>query len=219
MDWAVENVPPATFYQHCLPRTFRYLNTVGDHSSEVFDTLNSQQPRTTDQWETAHFQSMTGQWEDEAGLLKKTGFQSTFLAEEIWRFKIAQGVDADFPTTFGYFDEGSLSLLSSKLMEDSLPFMWRYLDSVNSRNPKNRVYLGWMSSTTHTPLILPDEWLSNNYRTYLKKTGDANLWRNREHLPMDSWLNALRWTDDIVRDIIMGFRERGLEDETLFVMY
>lgn len=104
-------------------------------------------------------------------------------------------------------------------MEDSLPFMWRYLDSVNSRNPKNRVYLGWMSSTTHTPLILPDEWLSNNYRSYLKKTGDAKSWRNREHLPMDTWLNALRWTDDIVRDIVMGFRERGLEDETLFVMY
>ena len=36
---------------------------------------------------------------------------------------------------------------------------------------------------------------------------------------MDSWLNAVRWTDDIVRDIILGFRERGLEQETLFVMY
>jgi phosphoglycerol transferase MdoB-like AlkP superfamily enzyme len=36
---------------------------------------------------------------------------------------------------------------------------------------------------------------------------------------MDSWLNAVRWTDDTVQDIILGFRERGLEDETLFLMY
>jgi phosphoglycerol transferase MdoB-like AlkP superfamily enzyme len=36
---------------------------------------------------------------------------------------------------------------------------------------------------------------------------------------MDSWLNAVKWTDDIVQDIILGFRERGLEDETLFLMY
>src|SRR5579862_684593 len=104
-------------------------------------------------------------------------------------------------------------------MKESLPFMWRYLDHVNSRNPKNRLYLGWMTSTTHYPLILPEEWASQNYRSYLKKSGDSSLWYNREHLPMDSWLNAVRWTDDIVRDIILGFRARGLEDETLFVMY
>lgn len=41
----------------------------------------------------------------------------------------------------------------------------------------------------------------------------------REHLPFDSWLNAVRWSDDNVRDIILGFRERGLENETLFMMY
>jgi len=44
--------------------------------------------------------------EDEAGLLKKTGFESLFVAEDIWRFKVAAGVDANFATAFGYFDEG-----------------------------------------------------------------------------------------------------------------
>ena len=110
MDWAVENTPPATFYQHCLPRTFRYINAVTDISQETFNTLNNEAPRTTDQWETAHFQSMTGQWENEAGLLKKAGFESLFLAEELWQFKTAEGVENKFPTTFGYFDEGSTFL-------------------------------------------------------------------------------------------------------------
>jgi phosphoglycerol transferase MdoB-like AlkP superfamily enzyme len=76
-----------------------------------------------------------------------------------------------------------------------------------------------MDSTTHTPLIMPPEWLEKNYRPYLKKTGDSTQWRNPEHLPLDTWLNALKWTDDIVKDVILGFRERGLEDETLFIMY
>lgn len=36
---------------------------------------------------------------------------------------------------------------------------------------------------------------------------------------MNTWINCLRWTDDIVRDVILGFGERGLENEGLFVMY
>ena len=66
---------------------------------------------------------------------------------------------------------------------------------------------------------MPPEWLEKNYRPYVKKTGDPDMWDDRRHLPMDSWLNALKWTDDIVKDLILGFRERGLENETLFIMY
>jgi hypothetical protein len=97
--------------------------------------------------------------------------------------------------------------------------LWQYIDNVRERAPKNRMYLSWMDSTTHWPIILPPEWLEKNYRPYLKKTGDPSLWEEREHLPVDAWLNALKWTDDIVKEIILGFRERGLENETLFVMY
>ena len=61
--------------------------------------------------------------------------------------------------------------------------------------------------------------MEKNYRPYVEKPGDPRKWDTREHLPVDSWLNALKWTDDIVRDIILGFRERGLENETLFLMY
>lgn len=76
-----------------------------------------------------------------------------------------------------------------------------------------------MDSTTHWPLILPPAWVEKNYRSYIKKEGDPSLFWNREHLPLDTWINSVRWTDDIVKELILGFRERGLEDETLFVMY
>ena len=80
------------------------------------------------------------------------------------------------------------------------------------------MYLSWQDSTSHTPLIIPPEWLEKNNQPFLKMTGDESLWRNREHVPLDSWLNTLKWTDDIVKEIILGFRKRGIENETLFLM-
>jgi hypothetical protein len=75
-----------------------------------------------------------------------------------------------------------------------------------------------MTSTTHTPFDLPPSWEEKHHRSYLEKGGNSELWRLREHTPLDMWLNAVRWTDDNVRDIITGFRRRGLEKETLFIM-
>ena len=81
------------------------------------------------------------------------------------------------------------------------------------------MYLSWKTTTTHTPLIFPPAWAKDNLRQYLEKGDHSELWHLREHLPIDSWLNGVRWTDDIVKEIILGFRKRGLEDETLFIMY
>jgi len=81
------------------------------------------------------------------------------------------------------------------------------------------MYLSWKTTTTHYPFIFPPEWIEKNYKRYLDKGDHPELWSQREHLPIDTWLNAVRWTDDSLRDIILGFRERGIEDETLFLMY
>ena len=89
--------------------------------------------------------------------------------------------------------------------------MWKYVDHTRSRVPRNRMYLSWMDSTTHTPFIFPPQWAEKNHRDYIQ---NEDSWA-----PVNEWLNSLRWTDDIVKEIILGFRERGLEDETLFLMY
>lgn len=81
------------------------------------------------------------------------------------------------------------------------------------------MYLSWMDSTTHWPIILPPEWLDKNYKKYLKRTGDEDSWQSRENIPLDLWINAVKWTDDMIKELILGFRERGLENETLFIMY
>ena len=167
---------------------------------------------TTDQWETVHIHSSTGQWDWARDIIKGTGFNSVILAEDMaelngWK---------EFPNTFGYFDDG-YSL--ETLILESIEYLWKYVDNAVARSPKNRMYLSWKTTTTHTPLILPPSWAEKNLQSYLEKGENSELWHLREHLPLDNWLNAVKWTDDNVKEIILGFRERGLEDETLFVMY
>lgn len=83
------------------------------------------------------------------------------------------------------------------------------------RDPKNRMYLSWKTSTTHAPVLLPPEWEEEHYHNYVEKSDSMD---QRKYDPIDTWLNGVRWTDDIVKELILGFRERGLENETLFLM-
>ena len=107
MDWSVEIAPPAKFYQHCLPQVFRHINSVTDISDEISSFLHGERPNTTDQWETTHFQSMTGDWDGELEIYKAVGFSSVFDAEQISQFN----GDQEHPSVFGYFDEGMLFLV------------------------------------------------------------------------------------------------------------
>ena len=101
-DWFVEIDEPARPYQHCLPKVFRHVNSITDTGAEIFALLNGSRQETTDHWETAHFQSMTGRYEDEAGLLRTAGFSTVITAEELAELNGYQ----EHPSTYGYFDEG-----------------------------------------------------------------------------------------------------------------
>jgi len=94
---------------------------------------------------------------------------------------------------------------------DGLEVFWKYVDKAMQRKPRNRLLLGWMSSTTHTPFLINPKWKDDNFKDYIE--GETS-WDT-----VNGYLNAIRWTDDKVKEIILGFRERGLENETLFVMY
>jgi len=103
MDWTVEHKGSAKYYQRCLPQVFRYMNSVTSTDDEFMALFQGERPNTTDQWETVHIQSMTGEWEDERGIIRDTGFNAVITAEQIAEFKGHQ----DYPTTFGWFDEGT----------------------------------------------------------------------------------------------------------------
>jgi phosphoglycerol transferase MdoB-like AlkP superfamily enzyme len=193
IDFSVEFEEPAQMYQTCLPQIFRHINSVTDVESEILALANYTRPRVTDNWETVHIETATGVYDHEKEILQKAGFSTVITAEDLaenWSL-------GEFDSPMGYYDERGLE------------FLWKYVDNTIARNPRNRMYLGWMSTTTHMPFLISPEWPGRE--SYVK---DDGYWDS-----VDSWLNAMRWTDDKVKEIILGFRERGLEDETLFLMY
>jgi hypothetical protein len=103
-----------------------------------------------------------------------------------------------------------------------MEYLWKYIDNTRTRVPKNRMYISWKDSTTHFPFTLSTQWEKNNLKTYFENemvSGSSGVGLSFDPITLNSWINGLKWTDDIIRDIILGFRERGLEDETLFIMY
>lgn len=169
------------------------MNSVTNTESEILALHNDTRPRTTDMWETVHIETATGVYDHEKDILQRVGFNTVITAEEIGEVANL----GEFDTPLGYFDERGLE------------HFWKYVDNTMNRVPKNRMYLGWMSTTTHTPFRIPPEWKGR--KSYVHDHGE---WDS-----VDNWMNAVRWTDDKVKEIILGFRERGLENETLFLMY
>ena len=187
---------PARLYQQCLPQVFRHINAITDTRQETIDLLNSTPPAVTDMWETTHISTALGEYDHDRELYEAFGFNSVIGSEDMEQL-IPDHPKLDFP--LGYFDDRGME------------FFWRYVDAAIQRKPRNRMYLGWMSSTTHTPFLFQQKWMEEHYQHFVH---DNSEWGST-----DKWLNGLRWTDDTVKEIILGFRERGLEDETLFLMY
>lgn len=183
-------------YQHCLPQVFRYINSVADTEAEMLAISNNTRPNITDSWETMYIGSSTALYDHEKELIQSFGFDTVITAEALQTYNENLG---EFDTAFGYFDEVGLD------------FLWKYVDNTRARVPKNRMFLAWLTTTTHNPFSVPPEWAEMNHRAYVKD--------DRIYDSVDRYLNAVRWTDDKVKEIILGFRERGLEDETLFLMY
>jgi len=217
-DWSVEASAPAHWYQACIPEVLRHINLVTNRDAEIVNIFNDSMTSTNDFWETIHIQSMSGEWDSDREVYKRMGFGTVFTAEEIARFNGNKNYESDF----GYFDEGiSLARCSLTIRLEGLEYLFKYLDYVRTNRPKNRFYLSWFDSTTHWPFILPPQWKERHQKKYYDvitnepgEPGDSFHPQN-----VHSWLNSLRWTDDIVEELIMGFRQRGLEDETLFIMY
>jgi len=103
LDWTRELEPPSEPYQHCLPQVFRYLASVTNTEEELMALFrNDSRPRTTDQWETVHIHSSTGEWDLGRDVIKSMGFNSVILAEQLAELNGYK----EFPSTFGYFDDG-----------------------------------------------------------------------------------------------------------------
>jgi Sulfatase len=195
IDWTAEFEPGAKMYQRCIPQIFRDMNSITKIQSELLSIANKTRSDVTDDWEVVHIETATGEYDHEKEILEGVGFAMGLTAEDFTLIMPGR----EFDTPMGYYDELGLE------------YLWKYVDNALARTPRERLFLGWMSTTTHTPFVISPEWIEKSYQHF---TQDDAEWGS-----MDAWLNAVRWTDDKVKEIILGFRERGLENETLFLMY
>jgi hypothetical protein len=104
VDWTQEFTPPASGYQHCFPQVLRYLNSLSSTENEIMDSYKNKSRPTTDKWETVHVHSSTGTWDWGREVIKESGFDAIILAEEIYQLNGGK----EYPSTFGYFDDGPL---------------------------------------------------------------------------------------------------------------
>lgn len=102
MDWFIENFEPAKLYQHCLPQVFRYMDAVSNTTGEMIDVFSGSPPEVTDQWDTVHIQSMTGDYGAETKFFKDAGFGKVLASEEMSTLNGGK----EWPSTYGFFDEG-----------------------------------------------------------------------------------------------------------------
>ena len=107
---------------------------------------------------------MTGEWDNESTLLKSAGFSTLFNAESLDNLNGKKAYDS----SFGYFDEGRPRFDKGSYRVEGLDYLWKYIDHTRSRVPKNRFYISWMSSTTHSPFALPPEWEEKNSKSYFE---------------------------------------------------
>jgi arylsulfatase A-like enzyme len=79
------------------------------------------------------------------------------------------------------------------------------LDWVDEATREDRpFFLAYLTLSSHHPYDLPDSFARQDYPTPNKV--------------LNHYYNALRYTDDFLRDLIAGFEARGLIDNTLFVL-
>ena len=194
VDFSAEWEFPAKIYQTCLPQVFRNINTVTRFEDELVGIVDGVRPNVTDAWEVVHIESASPAYDHEEDILRGLGFQAAITAPEIDRMMHVGGDTS----TNGYWDEYGIEA------------MFHYVDHTIRRNPRPRMYISWLTVATHTPFNTYPAWHEQHYQPFV----DDKRWDST-----DRWLNAVRWSDDKVKEIIEGFRDRGLENETLFVMF
>jgi hypothetical protein len=84
---------------------------------------------------------------------------------------------------------------------DLLPLFFDWVDK--SLGAKKQLLAGILTTSTHFPFPLPN---GEEYRKYI--TNEL----------VNKYLNSIRKTDDFLREMMAGFEERGVFNETMFVL-
>ncbi|KAJ5138722.1 uncharacterized protein N7515_003570 [Penicillium bovifimosum] len=182
-------------YQPCLMHILDLFNqrknpTVADKNSS--SSANSTVSHLERQWQTIYAQSVTGEFQSQTKLIEMLGFNQSLYSEDI----DVEGAK--------YFHEGMEKINYFGYAEtEARPYIKDLIDETLRQN--KRLFLSHFTSTTHHPWGTPEGFPREKY------FGDAN------HEHMDGFLNANRFVDTWLGDLMSMLSEAGIADETLTV--
>ncbi|KAL4731888.1 hypothetical protein ACLX1H_000883 [Fusarium chlamydosporum] len=146
------------------------------------------------QWYPAFFQSITDGYDRQDKFDKKIGFEHIVTRERLEEEK-QKGDDLEEINYFG-FAETTLK----RHVKD-------YLKTVNDEG--KRMFFSHFTSTTHHPWGVPSSFKTTDYLN----TNGKMKW----HEEFNSYLNAVRFTDAWLGELLQTFDEFGMTNETLIV--
>ncbi|KAK9858582.1 hypothetical protein MYU51_017733 [Penicillium brevicompactum] len=183
-------------YQPCLPQIFDLFNS----GKSQPHTNQSQASRSTSEavknpWKSVFMQSITDDYDRQDVLNENMGFKHKVVKSDLEgsRSKYrAKGKEINY---FGYA-ETELRPYVRDLFEEAA-------------NNKTRMFLSHVTSTTHHPWSTPDDFKK---QPYMSDQGSIN------HDLMNNYLNAARFVDIWLGDIMNMLQETGIANETLVVV-
>ncbi|KGO60274.1 Alkaline phosphatase-like, alpha/beta/alpha [Penicillium expansum] len=187
-------------YQPCIMQIFELFNQLKESSTKKA-TINHK-PETGIEhihdrnWSSVFLQSITGLYDDQNKLNKQMGFQKSIYSEEISH------------QSAKYYHENMEEINYFGYPEYEI---YPYLrDVVNNTIENNeRLFLSHFTSTTHHPWGTPAEYQEEQYFS-----GDGLISKHEE---INKYLNAVRYVDTWLGEMMKVLDEAGIANETLVV--
>jgi hypothetical protein len=183
-------------YQPCLPQIFELFNR-GKSQSNVNgnQTARSNSEAVKNPWKSVFMQSITDDYDRQNILNDNMGFKHKVVKSDLESSHAKYKVKGKEINYFGYA-ETELRPYVRDLFEEAA-------------NNKTRMFLSHVTSTTHHPWSTPDDFKK---QPYMSDQGNIN------HDLMNNYLNAARFVDIWLGDIMNMLQETGIANETLVVV-
>ncbi|KAJ5708378.1 Alkaline phosphatase-like alpha/beta/alpha [Penicillium malachiteum] len=186
-------------YQPCLPQILELFNQVKS-TNEIQGRSNSSgssesSPALENPWKSVFMQSITDDYDRQDILDENMGFKHKVVKKTISSPRAKYRAKGDEINYFGYAETELKPYVRDLFYE--------------AANNNTRVFLSHVTSTTHHPWSTPNDFKKEKY---MGSVGTVN------HDLMNNYLNAARFVDNWLGDIMNLLDETGIANSTLVVI-
>ncbi|KAJ5632474.1 Alkaline phosphatase-likealpha/beta/alpha [Penicillium lividum] len=182
-------------YQPCLPQLLELFNQNKLPKTIEARTNGSTSEALQHQWKSVFMQSITDDYDRQDILDKNMGFKHKVVKQTMNAFKSKYKPKGEEINYFGYAETELQPYVRDLFYE--------------AANNKTRVFLSHVTSTTHHPWGTPKNFEKEKY---MGSEGTTN------HDLMNNYLNAARFVDNWLGDVLNLLDETGIANSTLVVL-